>query len=313
MNQNLRIGTHEAKKFLRRIHKFIKAKKIPPRLAFNLDETGADKARDKKLYYGPRGSKNPIRFQSIKLNEHTSIILCICMDGTFSTPGIIHPTLLSSSDEYINKHVWFSSAPSGYDSKYVLAKYIHEVFIPHVKQKRTEYNLEDQPALLILDNHSSRYHALMLQECLDNNIFVYPLLPHTSQIFQPCDRIVNLKFKDGFTCAFQHKIGEERYYPNDKLVDCIFSGIQTSMTKDFIVESWRLCHLLSKPKHYSRIFTTDPTVIKGYKRPHIHREQICHQVSSGLLNTPKNIALIYDYEKVQEEKKLKKQELLQLK
>ena len=67
------------------------------------------------------------------------------------------------------------------------------VFLPHIKKARQN---PDEPVLLVVDGHSSRSQADVMESFASNNVHVLVIPAHTSHILQPLDLGGNRVFKE---------------------------------------------------------------------------------------------------------------------
>lgn len=79
----------------------------------------------------------------------------------------------------------------------ILEDWILINFIEHVKMKRIILKLpEDAPAILWIDNHSSRNNSVIQKSLRDNHIEMISFVPHTTHCAQPIDRRITGPFKN---------------------------------------------------------------------------------------------------------------------
>ena len=96
-------------------------------------------------------------------------------------------------DDLITKENWrFTQQDAGWISKQGFEGWVDNIFLPHINSTRE--NKED-PVLLVMDGHSSRSQADVMQKLRENDVHVLIIPAHTSHILQPLDRGVNKAFK----------------------------------------------------------------------------------------------------------------------
>jgi len=212
------LGLPEAREFLFSVIEIVERLKIPWELFYNLDETSVDKSSDQTKQYSLVGQERQISTTPSHMKEHVTEVLTTCADGTSVKSAAIFPTPFTTSDIQILSTFAIYNAPSGYINKDLFLKYIKDVFIPEIKAKRLRIGKPNSWALLIVDNHESRYNWEVMQLLLDNNIILFAFLPHTSQIFQPNDQVVNGVNKSAFTKKFAELVNRNPNYDRTDLL-----------------------------------------------------------------------------------------------
>ena len=159
-----------------------------PELIFNMDETMIKSTSNKSKVYFLKDNK-PLRIETnLEDGMHVTLALCISAAGRFLRPMAILEVAslpLNCNDLIYDFHFAYQS--SGWMSLNLFEKWTRQVFIPAVKGIRIECNLQDKPALLFVDGHSSRHNATLMEYLVTENIHCVLLPPHTSHILQPLD------------------------------------------------------------------------------------------------------------------------------
>ena len=218
------IGKEQAENFLRMYDHFVQSNQIQPSFIWNLDESSVELDHERTKVYGRVGSKQEVSPQSKHMKEHVTLGLCVCADGTHMPPFVITPTQTTTSDYRIKNELHLFHAPSGYITKDIFFTYMKNVFVPFVKERRENLNDPHDVALLLIDNHDSRFNPEMLEFLLYNRILVFCILPHSSHIFQPCDKLINKTFKHEFSAEFRRKFLYENSYTREQLLRCVLEG-----------------------------------------------------------------------------------------
>jgi len=84
----------------------------------------------------------------------------------------------------------YAMSDSGWSTTTVFQDYLKIHFLKHVKRDN-----ENKPVLLILDGHTTHTSSELIQWALTNNIHIFVLPAHTSQVLQPLDVAVFGPFK----------------------------------------------------------------------------------------------------------------------
>jgi DDE superfamily endonuclease len=167
------------------VHFLIQTHNIRSENTYNMDETvfslGSIKATRVVLDKTERSrySAQPGR------QEWISVIECISMDGMALHPMIIFKGK-TLSKSWIPRNTpldWmFSCNMSGWMSNEHCKKWLFENFEPNTREKAN-----GRPRLLIFDGHGSHTTADIILHCIQNQIHLALLPPHTSHKTQPLD------------------------------------------------------------------------------------------------------------------------------
>lgn len=122
--------------------------------------------------------------------DHMTFGSCIFADGTRLKPLVILPLvhLPPWVDEVMGDNLHFSGTPGAWITRDVFHQYIEKVFLPEVEARRRAHQKPDAPCLLLVDGHSSRLDAGLMQEARDRNVHVVTLVSHASHLMQPLDK-----------------------------------------------------------------------------------------------------------------------------
>jgi len=309
------IGAKSAYHFLKRLHGIVKDNNIREAMIFNADETCVSKLLNREKVVIKRGAPKPIELTSNRMIDHVTLMLTSCLNGTYCKSSLISETLIKPSLDIHKDNFDFYSAPSGYMTKEIFHNIVSSTIFPVLEQKRQRSGNPEEKALLLVDNHASRFDEDMLQDCADHNLLVVPLPTHSSHWSQPNDQHINLVCKEAFSKLFRSKIGGNHRYTDEDLVSCILYGVQSAMKTETIIQSWAKSHLFEDMDDKRKVLSGVPTVLEGFKRKAPLRKGIAHKVHRGALNSKKNIELIRAHNakmKLEKDKKAKadKQKLL---
>jgi len=158
--------------------------KIKDENIYNMDETGSALGTvnatrvivDKSV--GSEYQKEPGR------QEWITVIECICADGTAIAPMVIFKGEgLNARDIVEGAEDWtFAFNSKGWTSNAHGLSWFRRCFEPSTRDKaNSEYRL------LICDGHDSHITAAVVELCMNNNIILMVLPPHTSHLLQPLD------------------------------------------------------------------------------------------------------------------------------
>ena len=173
--------------------------KIDPSDIYNMDETG--------FAIGSMESTRAIVDTSVRTQwqaipgrqEWISIVECICADGM-----VLDPFVIFKGKTVLNKWIprslesnWsFSANSNGWTSNIHGLEWLTEIFEPLTREKAG-----GQTRLLICDGHDSHISGNFISHCMNHNIQLLVLPPHTSHMLQPLDIGIFGPLKKALTAA----------------------------------------------------------------------------------------------------------------
>ena len=171
---------------------------VPSSLVFNIDETGFSPCAMSKNYSAiipVEFSNNPCYFKVPKNEKNITAVVCISLDGDLFPPGLVLPrTTIPNDIESVGirdgKDAIFMCSDTGYINSNLFFTYLSEIIIPRILKRRIKFNLENAPALILMDNCSSHINEQINLLCLDNNIKQITYPPHSSHLLQPLDLLL---------------------------------------------------------------------------------------------------------------------------
>jgi DDE superfamily endonuclease/Tc5 transposase DNA-binding domain len=169
--------------------KIIAEKNIRVEDMYNMDETGfAIGVIQRSYVVVNKNSKERYSAQPGR-QEWASVVECVCADG-----GAIPPFIILKGKKVTSSWIpmsaldlgWhFGASENGWTTNDIGFEWLVRVFNPTTRQK---FNDEDvRTRLLICDGHDSHISAKFVAHCIDNNICLFLLLPHSSHLLQPLD------------------------------------------------------------------------------------------------------------------------------
>lgn len=171
-------------------------------LFFNCDEVGVkqDNPNKSQRILVPKSFDGSINIGLNPEGKNTTIISCICADGSIIDPLIVIDR--KNYTEFINKyfpHLHITYNDSGFVTSPIFEYWLVQIFVPAVEQKRKENGLSPtEKAVLMLDNAPVHNKNFTNRICQQHNISVFWLLPHSSHVMQPLDVLPFSQFKFKF-------------------------------------------------------------------------------------------------------------------
>ena len=122
-------------------------------------------------------------------------MVTISLDGDLLPPFLILPRK-TIPDELLETgirkgiDVEIQCSDNGYMNSTIFYNYIKDFLIPKIEKKRKELNIENENALILLDNSSSHINESVNILCAMHNILLLSYPPHSSHILQPLDLLL---------------------------------------------------------------------------------------------------------------------------
>ena len=167
--------------------KTIKEKNIRIEDIYNMDETGfAIDVVQRSYVVVNKESKTQYQAQPGR-QEWASVVKCISADGSSIAPFIILKGEKVTSSwiptAALDLHWHFSASQKGWTANALGLDWLVRVFDP-LTRPPADLN---RSRLLICDGHDSHISAKFVAHCIENNICLFLLLPHSSHLLQPLD------------------------------------------------------------------------------------------------------------------------------
>jgi len=105
--------------------------------------------------------------------------------------GLIAPFIILKGDRVsvswippsaLELNWYFAASAKGWTNNDRGFEWLTKVFDPHTQEKA-----QSRTRLLICDGHDSHISAKFVAHCIENNICLFLLLPHSSHLLQPLD------------------------------------------------------------------------------------------------------------------------------
>ena len=165
-----------------------------PQNIFNVDESGFPMNNRPEKVVGEKGKREVVSLTNLERGENVTVVVACNATGTYIPPFIIFKGK-RMREEYK------MGTPPGTEVAMSETGYINEdLFLTWLKH----FNLHRSQGrcLLILDGHSSHLSLQCLEYCVEHQIELLCLPPHTTHVLQPLDRTVFKPLK-----AYYHQEG----------------------------------------------------------------------------------------------------------
>ena len=170
--------------------------------------------------------------------EWITVLECVCADGSSIEPLIIYKGENFNSQWISNTDTpdWrFSNNSKGWTSMEHGIEWLQKCFEPRTREKAN-----GRWRLLICDGHDSHISARFIRHCIDNDIILLLLPPHSSHLLQPLDVGVFKSLKAAMTAEIDRKfrLGINRMQKAEWL-DCFIEARPKALNKSNIEGGWR--------------------------------------------------------------------------
>jgi hypothetical protein len=169
----------------------------PADLVFNLDEVGISDWEDRKSkkVVVPRTAATQTVHHGISRSlKHLSIITCIsaggaCLSRYMLSSQATGPVIrsLERTGVRFGRDLVLTQRSKAYINGSLFADYIRKVFLPHLTRVRTEENLLEEEATLLMDNCPAHLTQEVLGLLNDARVRIVTFAPHTTHLFQVLD------------------------------------------------------------------------------------------------------------------------------
>jgi hypothetical protein len=163
---------------------------------------------DETMLDGENGGHQAIKIEQ-QMSEHITLLLFSSANGESMKPLVILPLItLPELAQSVYEDFNISGQPNGWIDGKIFKNYIQNFFVAHIQQMRENHGEINEPALLIMDHHSSR-DALDAELLWREHHILLLLIPaHSSHIVQPLDLSTNGEFKSKLRERFVYIQGE---------------------------------------------------------------------------------------------------------
>ncbi|CAG7716167.1 unnamed protein product [Allacma fusca] len=273
-----------------------------PSQIYNMDETGLSIVQKPLPVLAKRGTNSVGRITSGERGRLITAMYCCSATGAFIPPMLVFPgkrfnaeSLNACPAEFVG-----TVSPSGWSNQEVFVQWLRH-FINHANPSK------QNPALIILDNHTSHVTYEAVHVCIDNDISLLSLPPHCSHKMQPLDVAVFKGLKSSLKTV-QH-LWLSRHAPEvitEKILPRIFAeAYELSAKKSNAISGFKAAGIVPfnsnifPPEEFapSEVYapatetetcnlpTTDcqPST-SGTQHQHANRIEVTNQTVDGILN-----------------------------
>lgn len=193
LNRATAFNKNEVGIFFKLLEDLMEKYKFLPRNIYNVDETGISSVQDPGKVVTEKGQK---RVGSITSGERGKTITAVCAvsaTGVYLPPMLIYPRQRHSPalESDGPRGAIYRCSKNGWITEDLFVDWL-EHFADFTKPS------ENEPILLILDNHSSHISLKAYEFCKKNNIVMLSLPPHGSHRIQPLDVSIYGPFKAAY-------------------------------------------------------------------------------------------------------------------
>lgn len=155
---------------------------FPPNRIHNMDETGISTVQKPGKILAPRGQKQVGGVTSWERGKNITVVCAMSASGIYTPPMFIYPRKRMSPllQRGGPPGAIYRCSHNGWSNE--------ELFLDWLKHfQRTTKSSEEDPVLLLMDNHGSHISLQCYDFCRTHHIHVVSLPPHSSHRLQPLD------------------------------------------------------------------------------------------------------------------------------
>lgn len=242
----------QVERFYENLSELMSKYKFPPDRIYNMDETGLTSVPNKiPKVIAVKGKRSVNKVSSAERGQLVTAVCSVSASGHYVPPALIYPRKRI-------KMGLLNGAPPGTILMLSDSGYINTtLFVDFLKHFQHHVNAtEENPVLLILDNHSSHCSLEGVLYCRENNIHLLTIPPHSSHRTQPLDRCLFKALKDyhGEFCD-QWLINHPGYtISQDSFAEIFGQAYNKVCTIEKAVNAFRVCGIVPLNKF---IFTDE--------------------------------------------------------
>lgn len=173
---------NEVDLFFKNLVSVMKQHNFPASRIFNMDETGISSVQKLGPILGPKGQKQVGGVTSWERGRNITAVCAFSAAGQYIPPMFIYPRqrLTPLLERGGPAGAIYRCSKNGWSNE--------DLFLEWLKHFSTFAKpSEDDPVLLVLDNHGSHIALDSYNFCRDNHIHMISIPPHTSHRLQPLD------------------------------------------------------------------------------------------------------------------------------
>jgi hypothetical protein len=181
----------------------------------------------------------------LSLSNSTLLLCCACDGSQYPSTVLISQKnipfeFLQKSSENLR---FISSSPKGWMTREILESIMEYIIIPSLNKRRIILNCINDPVLIIVDGHNSRFSGKLYDLCISNNIDLLCIPPHTSHILQPLDKGVNATFKNEISKFKNYKTRNVEREKRIVFIEALLKSLQSALQYSIIIHSWKVTGL----------------------------------------------------------------------
>ena len=224
---------------------------IPVGWVYNIDEAGQqDFVDSQEIHVVIPIDLNPkdLKYSVKRDGKRSTLIHCICSDGTFLRPMFVVPRKTIDSEVFsviTPGAAIFETSPTGFVNTELFCKWMDHEFLPSIQKKREETGYQGK-AILLLDGFSAHHKCVEDDERkkqIDQlNVKVIFLPPHSSNQIQPLDLVtfaLQKKWKRNI------KVEKNFSYQSQQIIKTYESIIRAS-SPGYIVSAFKRAGIIRK-------------------------------------------------------------------
>ena len=234
------VKADDVRSFYASLGSLIEEYRIHPALLANVDETMLKTLRKWRKVVSRLEDPDPFIAEDEKVT-HITLLPTVFANGDSLQSLVILPLVHIPNDledDLLGSFHWIGQS-SGWINRETFHRFMREVYFPAIEERRLRYNLKDRWSLLLLDGHSSRENAELLEECLSHKIMIRTYVSHASHMCQVLDRGIFLEFKTDLTSRKSTAAYNNRVEWRNQTLRHAAKAMAVACEKMVVIKAWR--------------------------------------------------------------------------
>eukprot|EP01098_Paradermamoeba_levis_P010449 TRINITY_DN438_c0_g1_i2.p1 TRINITY_DN438_c0_g1~~TRINITY_DN438_c0_g1_i2.p1 ORF type:complete len:310 (+),score=62.06 TRINITY_DN438_c0_g1_i2:651-1580(+) len=210
-----------------------------PSLIYNFDETFLFPGKRKVKVMVPSWVNRPALHSELEKGQHITLGVTICGDGSFPVPLLIFPLqYLPALPSPLPFHFYATGSTSGWINSEILCLWAEKILAEDLQEKRKRLGDPSAPALLVIDQHTTRQDEHFLGLLSQQHVQILPLPPHTSHILQPLDLSFFGCLKSQLKSTFNPLPDDGVAQKREKLIMATALAMHSATRLDHVMAGW---------------------------------------------------------------------------
>jgi ribosome recycling factor len=204
---------------------------------WNMDETGIALGVCNNQWVIGRSSSKSSYVQTPENREWVSIIETISATGACTRPVVLFKGQMLQSSWFLAEDCpdWlYGVSTNGWTSNEIGLRWLDEVFLP-------ETAMDNETRILLIDGYGSHTTSQFMTKCIEHNVKVVYLIPHSSHVLQPldlaCFSLIKSRYRDQI--ANLSRFEDSAHIKKIRFIQYYDKAREIGLTPSIIRSGWR--------------------------------------------------------------------------